>query len=171
MSSVVLFPMHITSRQDLLELCSVLLSIVATIVWRIPLLHSLQWSAAVATPFSRIRQFHCCNFIAGVTVPAEVVNYATAFDTIHRDPPMYKWDLRPQDVYRRPKPPQPRFSFVSNKLIRAEARRATLLVEAFPRVRYSDPSCKSTLQPLITDICRLMCAYGISVGCVRQNIA
>lgn len=79
------------------------------------------WRSCVA--FSPIRRFHCCHFIAGVTVPAEVVNHATAFDTIHHDPLPRRWDPRPQDAYHSaPKPPQRRFSFVSNKLIRGAVR-------------------------------------------------
>lgn len=103
---------------------ALLLSIVATFVWRNPLLHSSQWSGVVASPsFSRICHFHCCNFIAGVTVSAEIVNNATALDTIERDPrcsDAKHWDgsLDRTTYHRAPAPPQTRLAFVSNKLIR-----------------------------------------------------
>ncbi|CAH2234191.1 jg16640 [Pararge aegeria aegeria] len=80
------------------------------------------WRSCVA--FSRIRRCHCCNFIAGVTVPTEIVKHATAFDTIYHDPLPLRWDMRPQDAYySAPKPPQRQFSFISNKLIRGAVRR------------------------------------------------
>lgn len=146
-------------------------AIVATFGRRIPLLHSSQWSGGVASSsFSRIRHFHCCHFIAGVTVLAEIVNYATALDTIGGGQRGGWWPRdRTAPHYRAPPPPQPRFSFVSNKLIRVV--RDAPLVGSLPGLRSSDSARKSTLQPLITDICRLMWAYGISEGCARENIA
>lgn len=122
--------------------------------------------------FSRIRHFHCCNFIAGVTVPAEVVKHAGAFDTIYQDSLGRRWDSRPQNAYymNRSHRNDDFHSFLINWYeARCYSAPASGLVEAYPEVRYSGPCCKSTLQPLITDIYRLMWAYGISRGlCSRK---
>lgn len=77
--------------------------------------------------FSRIRRFHCCDFIAGVTVPAVIVN--------HTQPSILStasWRGgdetrdRSTTVITQPEPPQWRFSFISNKLIRAVVLRETI---------------------------------------------
>ena len=98
---------------DCAGLCS---AIAATITSRIPLLYSPEWSVAVA--FSRIRRLHCCHFIAGVTVPAVPIKHGTALDTIQESTTIH-WAEDGIRDRSQPKPPQRRFPFISNKLIRS----------------------------------------------------